>query len=411
MDHLSILKNFLDGENRLKAFPSKRKLQLCAVRYLAEKFEPGRIYTEGEVNGILNRWHTFRDPETLRRELYQNHFLDRKRDGSAYWVESASPVNNGTTNHYHKEEPTMNKYLDIAPEVAEALAAGKPVVALESTIISHGMPYPKNVETALEVEKIIRENGAVPATIAIIGGRLKAGLSADEIEYFGKKGAEIAKASRRDLPVLVARGQDGACTVTTTMMIAHMAGISVFATGGIGGVHRGAETTMDISADLEELGQTPVMVVCAGAKSILDLGLTLEYLETKGVPVIGYGTEELPAFYTRKSGFGVDYRLDTPKELAAAFHAQRAMGLKGGMLVANPIPDAYAMDADVISSAINQAVAESREQGIHGKATTPFLLARVKDLTGGDSLESNIQLVFNNARVAAKAAAELARLG
>ncbi len=411
MDHLSILKNFLDGENRLKAFPSKRKLQLCAVRYLAEKFEPGRIYTEGEVNGVLSRWHTFRDPETLRRELYQNHFLDRKRDGSAYWLESASPVNNGTTNHYHKEEPTMNKYLDIAPEVAEALAAGKPVVALESTIISHGMPYPKNVETALEVEKIIRENGAVPATIAIIGGRLKAGLSAGEIEYFGKKGAEIAKASRRDLPVLVARGQDGACTVTTTMMIAHMAGISVFATGGIGGVHRGAETTMDISADLEELGQTPVMVVCAGAKSILDLGLTLEYLETKGVPVIGYGTEELPAFYTPKSGFGVDYRLDTPAELAAAFHAQRAMGLKGGMLVANPIPDAYAMDADVISSAINQAVAESREQGIHGKATTPFLLARVKDLTGGDSLESNIQLVFNNARVAAKAAAELAKLG
>ena len=411
MDHLSILKNFLDGENRLKAFPSKRKLQLCAVRYLAEKFEPGRIYTEREVNGVLSRWHTFHDPETLRRELYQNHFLDRKRDGSAYWLESASPVNNGTTNHYHKEEPTMNKYLDIAPEVAEALAAGKPVVALESTIISHGMPYPKNVETALEVEKIIRENGAVPATIAIIGGRLKAGLSAGEIEYFGKKGAEIAKASRRDLPVLVARGQDGACTVTTTMMIAHMAGISVFATGGIGGVHRGAETTMDISADLEELGQTPVMVVCAGAKSILDLGLTLEYLETKGVPVIGYGTEELPAFYTPKSGFGVDYRLDTPAELAAAFHAQRAMGLKGGMLVANPIPDAYAMDADVISSAINQAVAESREQGIHGKATTPFLLARVKDLTGGDSLESNIQLVFNNARVAAKAAAELARLG
>ena len=410
MDHLSILKNFLDGENRLKAFPSKRKLQLCAVRYLAEKFEPGRIYTEGEVNGVLNRWHTFRDPETLRRELYQNHFLDRKRDGSAYWLESASPVSDGTTNHYHKEEPTMNKYLDIAPEVAEALAAGKPVVALESTIISHGMPYPKNVETALEVEKIIRDNGAAPATIAIIGGRLKAGLSADEIEYFGKKGAEIAKASRRDLPVLVARGQDGACTVTTTMMIAHMAGISIFATGGIGGVHRGAETTMDISADLEELGQTPVMVVCAGAKSILDLGLTLEYLETKGVPVIGYGTEELPAFYTRKSGFGVDYRLDTPKELAEAFYAQREMGLKGGMLVANPIPEQYAMDADVIGRAIDQAVAESREQGIHGKATTPFLLARVKDLTGGDSLASNIQLVFNNARLAAQTAAELCKL-
>ena len=302
----------------------------------------------------------------------------------------------------------MNKYLDISAEVSEALASGKPVVALESTIISHGMPYPKNVETALEVEKIIRENGAVPATIAIIGGRLKAGLSAEEIEYFGKKGAEIAKASRRDLPVLIARGQDGACTVTTTMMIAHMAGISVFATGGIGGVHRGAGTTMDISADLEELGQTTVMVICAGAKSILDLGLTLEYLETKGVPVIGYGTEELPAFYTRKSGFGVDYRLDTPKELAAAFHAKQEMGLKGGMLVANPIPEEYAMDADTINKAIDQAVAESREQGIHGKATTPFLLARVKDLTGGDSLESNIQLVFNNARVAAKTAVELA---
>ena len=304
----------------------------------------------------------------------------------------------------------MNKYLDIAPEVAAALAEGKPVVALESTIISHGMPYPKNVETALEVEKIIRDNGAVPATIAIIGGRLKAGLSAQEIEYFGKKGGEIAKASRRDLPVLIARGQDGACTVTTTMMIAHMVGISIFATGGIGGVHRGAETTMDISADLEELGQTPVMVVCAGAKSILDLGLTLEYLETKGVPVIGYGTEELPAFYTRKSGFGVDYRLDTPKELAEAFYAQREMGLKGGMLVANPIPEQYAMDADVIGRAIDQAVAESREQGIHGKATTPFLLARVKDLTGGDSLESNIQLVYNNARVAAQAAVHLASM-
>ena len=304
----------------------------------------------------------------------------------------------------------MNKYLDIAPEVAQALAAGKPVVALESTIISHGMPYPKNVETALAVEKIIRENGAVPATIAIIGGRLKAGLSAGEIEYFGRKGMAITKASRRDLPVLIARGEDGATTVTTTMMIAHMAGISVFATGGIGGVHRGAETTMDISADLEELGQTPVMVVCAGAKAILDLGLTLEYLETKGVPVIGYGTDELPAFYTRRSGFGVDYRLDTPAELAAAFHAQREMGLKGGMLVTNPIPEEYSMDHDAIMTAIDQAVAECREKGIHGKETTPFLLARVKDLTGGDSLESNIQLVYNNARVAAQAARELAKL-
>ena len=305
----------------------------------------------------------------------------------------------------------MNKYLDISPEVSAALAAGKPVVALESTIISHGMPYPQNVETALKVEQIIRDNGAVPATIAIIGGRLKAGLTPAEIEYFGKKGPEIAKASRRDLPVLVARGQDGACTVTTTMMIAHMAGIGVFATGGIGGVHRGAETTMDISADLEELGQTPVMVICAGAKSILDLGLTLEYLETKGVPVIGYGTDELPAFYTRTSGFGVDYRLDTPAELAAAFHAQRAMGLKGGMLVTNPIPEEYSMDPAVINKAIDQAIAECQAQGVHGKATTPFLLARVKDLTGGDSLDSNIQLVFNNARLAARTAAELVKLG
>ena len=305
----------------------------------------------------------------------------------------------------------MNKYLDISPEVSAALEAGKPVVALESTIISHGMPYPQNVKTALEVEQIIRDNGAVPATIAIIGGRLKAGLTPAEIEYFGKKGPEIAKASRRDLPVLVARGQDGACTVTTTMMIAHMAGIGVFATGGIGGVHRGAETTMDISADLEELGQTPVMVICAGAKSILDLGLTLEYLETKGVPVIGYGTDELPAFYTRTSGFGVDYRLDTPAELAAAFHAQRAMGLKGGMLVTNPIPEEYSMDPAVINKAIDQAIAECQAQGVHGKATTPFLLARVKDLTGGDSLDSNIQLVFNNARLAARTAAELVKLG
>ena len=305
----------------------------------------------------------------------------------------------------------MNKYLDISPEVSAALAAGKPVVALESTIISHGMPYPQNVKTALEVEQIIWDNGAVPATIAIIGGRLKAGLTPEEIEYFGKKGPEIAKASRRDLPVLVARGQDGACTVTTTMMIAHMAGIGVFATGGIGGVHRGAETTMDISADLEELGQTPVMVICAGAKSILDLGLTLEYLETKGVPVIGYGTDELPAFYTRTSGFGVDYRLDTPAELAAAFHAQRAMGLKGGMLVTNPIPEEYSMDPAVINKAIDQAIAECQTQGVHGKATTPFLLARVKDLTGGDSLDSNIQLVFNNARLAARTAAELVKLG
>ena len=301
----------------------------------------------------------------------------------------------------------MNPYLDLSPEVKEALAAGKPVVALESTIISHGMPYPQNVETALKVEATIRENGAVPATIAVIGGRLKAGLTADEIAYLGKKGREVTKASRRDLPVLVARKADGATTVTTTMIIAAMAGIKVFATGGIGGVHRGAETTMDISADLEELARTPVMVICAGAKSILDLGLTLEYLETKGVPVIGYGTEELPAFYTRKSGFKVDYRLDTPEELAAAFRAKRAMGLGGGMLVTNPIPEEYSMDPERINAAIDQAIAECEEKGIRGKETTPFLLARIKDITGGDSLASNIQLVLNNARLAARTAALL----
>lgn len=303
----------------------------------------------------------------------------------------------------------MNKYLDVSPEVQQALADGKPVVALESTIISHGMPYPKNVETAMLVEKTIRDNGAVPATIAIIGGRLKAGLSPDEIEYLGKSGRKVAKASRRDLAAIVARGADGATTVTTTMIIAHMAGIKVFATGGIGGVHRGAETTMDISADLEELASTPVMVVCAGAKSILNLGLTLEYLETKGVPVIGYGTDELPAFYTRRSGFGVDYRVDNPQELAAMFRAQQELGMKGGMLVTNPIPEQYAMDKEVIDAAIDQAIAESVEKGIHGKETTPFLLARVVELTGGDSLESNIQLVLNNAVVAAKTAAELCK--
>ena len=298
----------------------------------------------------------------------------------------------------------LNAYLDVNPEVAAAVAAGKPVVALESTIISHGMPYPQNVETALNVEKVIRDNGAVPATIAILGGRLKAGLTPEEIEYLGKAGQAVTKASRRDLPVIVAKGLDGATTVTTTMMIAHMAGIRVFATGGIGGVHRGAETTMDISADLEELARTPVMVVCAGAKSILDLGLTLEYLETHGVPVIGYGTKELPAFYTRRSGFSVDYRLDSPEELAAAFKAQRGLGLKGGMLVTDPIPEEYAMDFDVINTAIDEAIRASVQEGIHGKETTPYLLAKVKDITGGDSLASNIRLVYNNAALAAQTA-------
>ena len=304
----------------------------------------------------------------------------------------------------------LNKYLDVNPEVAEAVRLGKPVVALESTIISHGMPYPQNVETALNVERIIRENGAVPATIAIIGGRLKAGLTPEEIEYFGKKGTAIHKASRRDLAVLCAKGEDGATTVTTTMIIAHMAGIRIFATGGIGGVHRGAETTMDISADLEELAHTPVMVVCAGAKSILDLGLTLEYLETKGVPVLGYGTEELPAFYTRQSGFRVDYRVDSPEELAKIFKTQNDLSLGGGMLVTNPIPEEFSMPKAVIDAAINQAIAECKEKGIHGKETTPFLLARVSELTGGDSLASNIRLVYNNAAVAARTAVAYSKL-
>ena len=305
---------------------------------------------------------------------------------------------------------SLNKYLDISAEAAEAIKAGRPVVALESTIISHGMPYPQNVETALNVEKVIRDNGAVPATVAIIGGRLKAGLSRDEIEYLGKAGHAVTKVSRRDLPVIVAKGMDGATTVATTMIIAAMAGIPVFATGGVGGVHRGAQKTFDISADLEELAMTPVTVVCAGAKAILDLPLTLEYLETKGVPVLGYGTDELAAFYTRHSGLKVDYRIDSPAELAKTIHVKRELGLQGGILVANPIPEEYSMDPAVINKAIDQAIAEAEEQGIRGKESTPFLLARVKDITGGDSLESNIRLVYNNAKLAALTAAELSKL-
>ena len=301
-------------------------------------------------------------------------------------------------------------YLDVKPEVAQAIAQGKPVVALESTIISHGMPYPQNVETALKVEEIIRANGAIPATIAILGGRLKAGLTPEEIEYLGKQGQKVTKASRRDLSVLVAQGADGATTVATTMMIAHMAGIKLFATGGIGGVHRGAESTMDISADLEELGQTDVMVVCAGAKAILDLKLTLEYLETKGVSVLGYQTQELPAFYTRTSGLKVDYQVDSPEMLAKILKTQHDLGLHGGILVTNPIPEQYSMDADAINAVIDQAIAEAQEKGIHGKETTPFLLAKVKEITGGDSLEANIQLVFNNAKLAAQTAAAYAKL-
>ena len=303
----------------------------------------------------------------------------------------------------------LKKYLSVSPEVAEAIASGKPVVALESTIISHGMPYPQNVETALNVEKIVREAGAIPATIAIIKGKITVGLTPDEIEYLGKKGLSVIKASRRDLPVLLARGEDGATTVATTMIGAALAGVRVFATGGIGGVHRGAETTMDISADLEELAQTPVLVVCAGAKSILDLGLTLEYLETKGVTVIGYQTEELPAFYTRTSGFKVDYRLDTAKEIADSFRVKLDCNLGGGMLVTNPIPEEYSMAPEYINKNIDDAIAECERLGIKGKDTTPFLLDKIQKLTGGSSLKSNIQLVFNNARLGAAIACELSK--
>ncbi|MDD4839181.1 MAG: pseudouridine-5'-phosphate glycosidase [Clostridia bacterium] len=304
----------------------------------------------------------------------------------------------------------FNEFLDVRTEVKEAIANNKPVVALESTIISHGMPYPQNVETALAVEKIIREKGCVPATIAIINGRLKVGISPEEIDYLGKKGTDVIKTSRRDIPMLVAKKADGASTVATTMILAEMAGIKVFATGGIGGVHRGAETTMDISADLEELANTQVMVVCAGAKSILDLGLTLEYLETKGVAVIGYQTDELPAFYTRKSGFKVDYEMDTPLKIAQSMSAKIKMNLKGGMLVTNPIPEEYSMNFDYISKSINEAISNMKKLGIKGKETTPYLLGAIKDITGGKSLAANIQLVFNNAKLASDIAIELCKL-
>ncbi len=304
----------------------------------------------------------------------------------------------------------MKRFLKISEEVRQALASGKPVVALESTIISHGMPYPQNVETALAVEKIVREKGAIPATIAIINGMLTVGCTAEEIDYLGKKGHDVIKVSRRDIPFIVAKKTDGATTVASTMYIASLAGIKVFATGGIGGVHRGAEKTMDISADLDELAQTSVMVVCAGAKSILDIGLTLECLETRGVAVVGYGTQDMPAFYTQKSGFKVDYRLDTPAEIARAFYCKEQLGLKGGMLVANPIPDEYAMDSDYINGNIEEAVREAEKLGIHGKETTPYLLDKIQKLTFGQSLASNIQLVYNNARLASDIAKELAEI-
>ena len=301
----------------------------------------------------------------------------------------------------------LNKYLKLSPEVEAALKAGKPVVALESTIISHGMPYPQNVETAYACERVCRENGAVPATCAILGGKLCAGLTPEEIDYLGREGTKVTKASRRDLPLLIAKGMDGATTVAATMIIAHMAGIMVFATGGIGGVHRNGQDTMDVSADLDELSKTRMCVVCAGAKAILDLPRTMEYLETKGVPVIGFGTDELPAFYTAKSGIPLTWRVDDPKEVADAIHAAEDMGFEGGMLVTVPIPAEWSMDADYINKAIDEALAEADQQGIVGKDTTPFLLKKIKEITGGSSLASNIQLVFNNVKTAARIAAKL----
>lgn len=303
----------------------------------------------------------------------------------------------------------IKKYLQIKDEVDRALQEGQPVVALESTIISHGMPYPKNVETALEVEQVVRKNGAVPATIAIIDGVLKAGITPAEIDYLGKQGQKVTKTSRRDIPFIIANKMDGATTVASTMIIAGLAGIKVFATGGIGGVHRGASLTMDISADLEELARTNVAVVCAGIKSILDLKLTLEYLETRGVPVVGFGTEELPAFYTRKSGLPVDYRVDDVDLLAKALVAKWDLCLHGGMVIANPIPEEFSMNPAIIDTAINAALTQAKSQGITGKDITPFLLAKVESLTEGKSLFSNIQLILNNAKLAAQLAKAMTR--
>ncbi len=303
----------------------------------------------------------------------------------------------------------LENYLCIKDNVKLALKENKPVVALESTIISHGMPYPQNVETAMEVERIVLENGAIPATIAIIDGKLKVGLTYEEIDFLGKS-KDIIKTSIRDMPYIVANNLHGATTVATTMRIASLANIKVFATGGIGGVHRGAEKTFDISADLDELSLTNVAVVCAGAKSILDLGLTLEYLETRGVPVLGYNTKELPAFYTTKSGFSVDYEVKSPDEIAKMLKVKWDLNLNGGVVIANPIPEEYSMDYDFINSSIEKALKLAKEKNIKGKDTTPFLLSQIKDITSGNSLDSNIKLVYNNAKLAALIAVEMCKL-
>lgn len=289
--------------------------------------------------------------------------------------------------------------LRIRPEVEQAVKEGRPVVALESTIISHGMPYPQNVETALQVEKIVREHGGIPATIGIIDGVGVVGMTEEEIEEFGRRGMSIPKVSRRDLPVVMAEKSWGATTVATTMILAALGGVEFFVTGGIGGVHRGAELTFDVSADLEELARTNVTVICAGAKAILDLPKTLEVLETKGVPVLGYQTEELPAFYTRKSGLKVDHAVNSPQEAAAIVKAKRELKLDGGILITNPIPEEYSMDPEKINAVIDEAIHEMDQKGIKGKECTPFLLAKVAEITGGESLNSNIRLVFNNAAV------------
>ncbi|MFZ4527439.1 MAG: pseudouridine-5'-phosphate glycosidase [Undibacterium curvum] len=300
----------------------------------------------------------------------------------------------------------MHNYLVFSAEVQAAREAGKPVVALESTIISHGMPYPQNVQTAKEVEQIIRDHGAVPATIAIMNGKIHIGLSDAELELLGQS-RDAIKVSRRDLPYVLSTGKLGATTVAATMICAELAGIKVFVTGGIGGVHRGAETSFDISADLQELAQTSVAVVCAGAKSILDLGLTLEYLETHGVPVVSVGQEAFPAFFTRDSGFRADFRLDTAQQQAAFLNTKWALGLEGGVVIANPVPEADAMPEAEIEAITRQALDEAAQQGIGGKAVTPFLLARIKELTAGRSLVTNIALVKNNAVCGAQLALAL----
>lgn len=295
------------------------------------------------------------------------------------------------------------KYLDVRNDIKEAIEADKPVVALESTILSHGMPYPENLEFARNVERIIKEEGAVPATIAIIGGKIKVGLSDEELEIMCKA-ENVGKVSRRDLPIYISTGKTGATTVTTTMIGAAMAGIKFFATGGLGGVHREAQQTFDISADLQELAHTSVAVICAGAKAILDLNLTMEYLETFGVPVLGLRTDYLPAFYSKSSGLKLDYNCKDETEVAKIVKAKWDMGLEGGVVIGNPIPDEYAMPNEEINVYIEKALAMAKEKGIKGKDTTPFLLATVKDLTGGDSLKSNLELAYNNARAAAKIA-------